>query len=197
MRRAMLVVVAVAAVAGLMAPPAHAASGWSKCEPAVTWSVDLNGLPASKHLPRVQAAFDEWSQVTGIPFQYVGERDMLAQPGAALPGSGSTARHIDIGVFGQGKVPGLGDAVVGLAMPTFEMGGVFVAGVAVFRRSYMQTAPEYMVHALLLHEIGHVLGLPHSPYEGDVMFPTLTGSDLSRRDKAFARHVTSPCGSGQ
>lgn len=42
------------------------------------------------------------------------------------------------------------------------------------------------VRAVALHEVGHVLGLDHSPDSADVMFPTTIAHDLSARDVATA-----------
>ncbi len=41
--------------------------------------------------------------------------------------------------------------------------------------------------AVVLHEIGHALGLPHSSRPGDVMFPVATETTLSDRDRFSLR----------
>jgi hypothetical protein len=41
--------------------------------------------------------------------------------------------------------------------------------------------------AIVLHEIGHALGLPHSSRPGDVMFPVATATELSDRDRFSLR----------
>ena len=42
-------------------------------------------------------------------------------------------------------------------------------------------------HAVVLHELGHVLGLPHSALSGDVMFPIATALAPSERDRFSLR----------
>lgn len=39
------------------------------------------------------------------------------------------------------------------------------------RRTYFQSFPDDIKVALLAHEIGHCVGMPHSDYEFDLMFP--------------------------
>jgi hypothetical protein len=47
-------------------------------------------------------------------------------------------------------------------------------------------APEAR-RAIVLHELGHALGLPHSSIRRDVMFPIATATDLSDRDRFSLR----------
>ena len=47
-----------------------------------------------------------------------------------------------------------------------------------------QPLPIAAVRAVTLHEVGHALGLPHSPVVGDIMYPTAEGFRLSDRDQA-------------
>jgi predicted Zn-dependent protease len=41
--------------------------------------------------------------------------------------------------------------------------------------------------ALALHELGHALGLGHSPVQEDVLYPVTRANDLSDRDRRTAR----------
>lgn len=40
---------------------------------------------------------------------------------------------------------------------------------------------------LALHELGHAVGLAHSPFQDDALFPTARATELSPRDRATAR----------
>ena len=44
--------------------------------------------------------------------------------------------------------------------------------------------PQPLLHAIAVHEIGHALGLAHSPKPDDVMFPTTQTGVISARDRA-------------
>lgn len=44
-----------------------------------------------------------------------------------------------------------------------------------------------LARRIALHEVGHLIGLPHSDDPGDMMFPTSEQSRLSRRDRDAAR----------
>jgi len=46
-------------------------------------------------------------------------------------------------------------------------------------------SPSQMV-ALALHELGHALGLGHSPVKTDAMYPETSATDLTQRDRRTA-----------
>jgi predicted Zn-dependent protease len=52
-----------------------------------------------------------------------------------------------------------------------------------------QTLDPSIVRATARHEVGHLLGLPHSPSRDDVMYPTVTVPDLSAADRATIRLI--------
>ena len=61
-----------------------------------------------------------------------------------------------------------------------------VVTLATFDPDGQPMGPEE-IRLVALHEIGHLLGLDHSPDSGDVMFPVATVGRLSRRDIETAR----------
>ena len=59
-----------------------------------------------------------------------------------------------------------------------------------------QRLPPDVTSGIARHEIGHLLGLPHSPNTTDVMYPQLMTPTLSQLDRATARLLYSvPAGS--
>lgn len=49
------------------------------------------------------------------------------------------------------------------------------------------------LYTLFMHELGHALGLPHSPAGLDVMYWKAAGSDVTDRDKATLKKIYSNC----
>jgi hypothetical protein len=61
-----------------------------------------------------------------------------------------------------------------------------VITLATFDPEGQPMGPEEM-RVVALHEVGHVLGLDHSPDSADLMFPIAQTRQLSRRDIETAR----------
>ena len=67
-------------------------------------------------------------------------------------------------------------------------GWLFNAGIVIaLHMAEGETLPPDIVRATARHEVGHLLGLPHSPSAEDVMYPTVTVPDLSAGDRATIR----------
>jgi predicted Zn-dependent protease len=86
-------------------------------------------------------------------------------------------------------VPGLDSNRTGRADITWDNRGRIVR-VAVILATHTPGGrsldPREMV-SLALHEIGHALGLGHSPVAQDVLYPVTRASDLTERDRKTAR----------
>lgn len=164
---------------------------------------DLSSLQAE-----IQAALDRWSAVTGIQFVQVDPDSgvMINDPTAAPPMTG----HIRIGVFSFAS----GGAAVGYAPP--PNGGTGSGDILFNANAFYQIAPgtEGEVFdttfapndfpSLLLHEMGHAIGLAHPTFDGscpvmqiDPLCAGIINRELDADDIAGARFLYGPLfGSG-
>lgn len=186
--------------------PAVSGAGWAACSEPVTWSVDVRGFKtkvARSEVQRLREAWAVWSGASGLVFHYVGREQLDFNPATnnldAAVGPSRRDRHDYIAFKSPQQVSIMTKSTVGMAMPSVVLLPTreIVAGMAVFRRGYVKEqrriAPRRVVH-LYLHEIGHVLGLGHSPSSADVMFGELTSRvTLGVGDRSGIAAFTQPC----
>lgn len=181
-------------------------AGWAACPGPVTWTIDVNGMkrvPARQEIRKVRAALERWSAESAVQIRYDGRQDLRwdADANSLKPADGSAVRqrHVYIGFFGSKAVPSLSGSVVGLAMPTHVLDNRITGGMAVFRRGYVlreRGATPSHLPSLYMHELGHVMGLGHSPSDANVMYSTLgTKTELGPGDRLGVRTVTKECAS--
>jgi len=121
---------------------------------------------ADDTLNRIQSAMNKWSAVCGVRFSYLG-------PTQLWPGYGQGG----VNVFGWEFLSGTDNGVTRLRLdpPT---GAILQADVAM----NLNFNPVFDV--MLLHEVGHMLGLRHSNVEGAVMSgpnsPPLTSTSYTQ-----------------
>jgi predicted Zn-dependent protease len=126
------------------------------------WSVD--------HALAVHAAFDRWV-ATGIPIRLT----FVA-----------VATQADVTVR---TVPHFADGISGRTTWQRDAAGWMRRGSIVLARHAADGSPFTVdeIHAVALHEVGHLLGLPHGATPGQIMAPTIRSRSLSPEDEATVR----------
>jgi hypothetical protein len=161
---------------------------WNPCQEAITYQVNLTGLPESKRpemLGQVKAGFARLSAADGLTYRYTGDTAFVPKRGntvdapaeivvAVLPRSAT-------GLFSDDTAIGIG----GTWSRTWS--GLQGEGAAVLRgRVVLDSARIASLKAgfgkgatqgnVLLHELAHATGLDHVASEAEQMHPKLTSS---------------------
>lgn len=171
---------------------------WSPCRP-IHWVVRPDHMPVGGQTLMTEAV-DEVSRLTGITFVYDGVTD-------EAPSSERTAYQPDrypdrwapllIAWLTEDEVTDFGDDILGrggsTAFRTPSGDRAYVSGEVRLDATKMNEAIVNrridLVHAVLLHELGHVMGLDHVTDTQQLMFPKaqLTLTELGRGDiRGFA-----------
>jgi len=149
---------------------------------AVQWRADLRNAPAGT-LNVLKSAVAALSSKTGIPFVYDG-------PASFIPQRGGPAGPAPLVVsFGRrtGR-PAASNYLTGgtnVGYGGFTATGQYVNGKAVYKitRGFVVIdADRYpflsskIRSGVLMHELGHAVGLNHAKYRSELMYPTISAS---------------------
>ncbi|GAB3443081.1 hypothetical protein GCM10027517_21050 [Phycicoccus ginsengisoli] len=163
---------------------------WNPCQKAVTWKVNLASVPTASRatvLSETKSAVARISQATRIPFSYKGTTSEIPQPGSAARQSAeiviawttpSRTRYSLWGATaGQGgfSYAWASRWVNGRTSYTYAAQRGFV--VLDTPQSFSQLRGGYGAGLrrtnLLMHELGHAMGLQHVGDTRQQMYPTL------------------------
>ena len=145
-------------------------------------AADSTGAAPSIFAGRTRMSFDERSFT------------LRARSGERAP-----ERHIAISYLLQREYRTLNDTIVGMASPTLVWRDrrEITSATAVFSRDYAVDASSRESRALLLHELGHALGLGHSKDAGHVMHEFVqTRTSLTAADIAGVQSLVTSCSAG-
>lgn len=154
---------------------------WDPCA-VLHYVVDPQGAPP-EGMRDISAAVAQVAAATGVRFAfdgYVSERPSLrrAELGREAPRPGRNPfKSVLIGWYSQGEAPaGTENDVIGYAQPLYEFNGtqrVYVSGLIGIRRD-ADLPPGFegnqSVGGVLLHELGHLMGLAHSVDDHQIMY---------------------------
>ena len=155
---------------------------WNPCQP-ITYRVNPSRRPAHG-LARVRAGFKTISEATGLRFVYAGSTTFI--PYRAGQSSSKHVKHADIAVAWSTPrvVPSLAGSTLGMggAQGDSVNGGPMQLhnGAVVFDATQRLLGPKAWVRrqrtSLVLHELGHVIGLNHVSDKRQIMSPVLPGT---------------------
>ncbi len=176
-------------------------AGWASCPTAIVWDADVTALSprgATNAISDLDWAITTWGKAAGLPVTRGASVPLIYDNASATVNSGATPGGRKIYVkFVQDKDSNyLSGRVVGVATPTsvIQSNAEVIGGSAAFRVDYVEYANKSESRTLLLHELGHALGLGHSNDKKSVMFPIVTSTiDLSAGDTAGIKAFTKNC----
>lgn len=187
------------------AGPAGTPFGWALCTTPITFSIDSRTLPAKYRgtaSADVEWALGWWGTVTGLAFSRVPDVPTSVDRATSViaPEDGvERERHIYIRFTPDEDVASLAGNVVGLGGPTrlYMRSRELVGGALNLSTAYAQTASRSELRALMLHELGHVIGLGHSKDPRNIMYPIVSENNwLGPGDMIGATVLDRPCTSG-
>jgi hypothetical protein len=155
----------------------------------ITWSIvpdgtSLGGVPSnliatlnsqigptSTWLPAIQDAFAEWENVANINLVQVNDSGLATDSGNIQQGSAQFG-DIRIGGYYEG-----GNALAFTLLPPGANGGSDSGDIFLNTGMPWQMNSNYDLETVVVHEIGHALGLGHSASPTAAMYPYYEGID--------------------
>lgn len=181
--------------------PRFSGAGWSSCSGPIPWSLDTSHLSprqARTLTSDIRWALDQWSQASDLDFVSAGPAAFTYDDTSFSLRSDRRMddRGISLAFVPQGSSTRLSSTVVGLGSPSAVLASSneVTRGTAVFSADYFRTASRREARAVVLHELGHVLGLGHTGDADQVMAADVQGRvTLGTGDVAGIRALTRTC----
>jgi Zn-dependent protease with chaperone function len=171
-----LVAVGTTRVGSIFTDETYNASGWAVCSTPISWTTDLHALTpqqAAQIRPLIAKAFNAWGTAAGYTFADGGEALVTYDNAkSSVKTVADISRNIAITLVPDAASDRITKQVVGFASPNLVYPGSkeIVGGYIVLSSDYMASVNAAHQYALILHEMGHALGLADSSDPGNVMF---------------------------
>lgn len=172
--------------------------GWSPCDP-IQYVVNPDDAPDDWE-ELVGDAVDTISEATGLVFEYDGTTDDRDFDGRL--GFGGQPKPVLIGWADGDEVSGLSGDVAGLAGPISRGNGavqVYVTGRVVLDKDAFEDlepaiGTEKRQRAIIIHELGHLVGLDHVDDPDELMYAETGVTELGPGDRSgLAILGNAPC----
>ncbi|WP_457206650.1 matrixin family metalloprotease [Nocardioides sp. P5_C9_2] len=181
-------------------PGSDAPVGYSPCR-AIPYVVNPEGAPEDWG-PLIRDAVESTSRASGLEFDYQGESDarpgsyddgfLAGDPPPVLVAWAAPAEVPDL----EGDVVGLGGSASYDVRPGLRQ---YATGVLTLDRDQFDVSgwipgAREPLEAVVLHELGHLVGLAHVDDTGELMHPTNTRTTYGPGDlEGLARLGDTPC----
>jgi len=153
--------------------PTGSPIGWSSCAP-IPYQVDFNGAPQTA-VQDVATAISDLSAASGYTFTYEGTTSDMPGPVRANEAMAGQVAPLLIAFLNSSSGEERGTGGVEWAGPAGGREKV-VYGYAIIDSSVEASpgyGPDAFEGAILLHELGHAMGLAHPPDPNEIMWPTI------------------------
>jgi len=195
-----LIAVATSRVGSIYTDSTYNSSGWAVCSTPISWTTDMHNLPpeiASKVRPQVAQAFAAWGQAAGYTFVDGGEAPVAFDNAkSTVTPVADINRNIAIYFVPDADSDRITKTVVGFASPNLVYPGSkeIVGGYMAMSADYIASVNAARQYALILHEMGHALGLADSTDPGNVMYGQVdTRAGLANGDIEGLKAIEKVC----
>ncbi len=172
---------------------------WNPCQAEVTYKANVKTMGGKKAqrkaVAEIRTAFKQLGEATGITFSYTGRTKAMPKGSSWFRKQGPTSEIVVAyakrggGRYATDLLPGSALGIGGTVYKTWGSGNAVIGrGYAIFDANRAKRLSSGFGSGLsrgnlILHELGHVMGLDHTSSKEQLMYPTLT----SATPKGFAR----------